>query len=519
MKAILLAAALAIASAASPAQSLRYATAIDASTLDPHAANLLATTRLTASVFESLVARDKNFRISPGLATSWTQPDALTWRFKLRRGVKFHDGTPFTADDVVFSVERTQHPLSQLKSSVEGVERAVKVDDLTVELKMKEPNPVLLSHLFQLRIMSRAWAVKYNVVAPQNFSDKEDTYAARNANGTGPFMVTSRQPDVKTVLTANPAWWDNANPERGNVKEVVWIPISSNSTRLAALMSGEVDVVVDPPVQDVRRLKTMPQLKIVEGREGRVVYLGFDVFRDELLYGSKGKNPFKDPRVRQAIAQAVDVELVREKVYRGLINPTFSIVAPGVNGYARDLDVRPKLDRERARNLLAEAGYPDGFDVNLDCVNQAPTADFCQALGPMLSQIGIRVTPTHIPNANFNPKIMKMDTSMWLQGWGSVTHDSLYVLQSLLYTRGEARGDYNLGRWSNPEFDRLVDRMRVEGDPAQRDKIIRDALAIVARELPILPLHQPVIPWAMRKNVAGPHSPNNLPYFFRFRIS
>ena len=518
MRLLLLAAALAAATV--HAQTLRFALAADAATLDPHAVNLLTTTRLTASVYESLVGRDKDFNIIPWLAVSWTQPDPLTWRFKLRPGVRFHEGEPLTADDVVFSIERTQHPLSLLKSSVEGVDRAVKVDDLTVDLRMKEPNPVLLSHLFQLRVMSRSWAAKHNALTPQNFNDKEDTYASRNANGTGPFKVVSRQPDVKTVLRENPEWWNRSSLDRGNIKEIVWTPISNNGTRLAALVSGEVDFVIDPPVQDVQTLKGTPQIRILDGSEARVVYLGFDLHRDELLYGSKGKNPFKDVRVRQAVAQAIDVEMVREKVYRGYSKPTFSISSPGVRGYSREVDVRPKLDRAAAKKLIADAGYPDGFDVTLDCVNVVPTAQLCSSIPPMLAQIGIRVTPNLLPTPNFNPKIQSMDTSFWLQSWGAVTYDSLYVLQSLLYTRqdGKSHGDYNLGRWTNRDFDALVDKMRVEGDLAKRDLIIRDALAIVARDMPIVPLTQNVIPWAMRTNVKAIFAPNNIPYFFRFRV-
>jgi len=521
VKTRLLLAALALATLPASAQTLRYATGIDTTTLDPHAANLLGSARLTSSVYESLVARDQDFRIVPGLAASWTQPDLLTWRFKLRPGVKFHDGTPFTADDVVFSVERTMHPLSQLKASIEGVEKAVRVDDLTVDLKMKEPNPVLLNHLFQLRVMSRVWAEKHKVTTPQNYKDKEDTFAARNTNGTGPFMVTLRQPDVKTVLVANPLWWNRASPERGNLKEIVWTPITSNGTRMAALVSGEIDFVIDPPVQDIERLKSVAQIKIAEGREGRVTFIGFDVFRDELQYGSKGKNPFKDLRVRQAVAHAIDVNLIRDKIYRGLTNPTFSIVAPNVGGYAKDVDVRPKLDRERAKKLLAEAGYANGFDVTIDCGNQAPASDACQALAPMLAQVGIRATPALTPAANFFPKLQRMDTSMFVYGWGAVTYDALYVLQSLLYTRkddGASAGDNNIGRYANPEFDRLVDRMRVETDLKKRDAIIREALAIVAKDMPIVPLHQTIVPWAMLKNVEARFAPNNIPYFFRFSV-
>ena len=285
------------------AKTLRYASQDDPQTLDPHSANLLPTNRVLSQVYEGLVMRDKNFRIVPGLALSWSQPDAKTWRFKLRPNVKFHEGQTLTADDVVFSVERALHPLSQLKSSLQGVQTAKKIDNLTVDLIMKEPNPVLLNHLFQFRIASKEWAVKNKSQVPQNYKDREDTYSSRNTNGTGPFKVTVRQADVKTVLVANPDWWNKNSPEKGNLTQIDLLPVKSNATRAAALLSGEVDFVLDPPPQDIARLKSNPNIKIVEGVEARFQYLAFDSNRSELLYSDvKGKNPLKDVRVRQAIA-------------------------------------------------------------------------------------------------------------------------------------------------------------------------------------------------------------------------
>ena len=526
MKPTILAASLALAcvfaGATAEARTLRYSMQDDATTLDPHAANLLGVGRLTQNVYEAMVGRDKDFKIVPALALSWSQPDANTWRFKLRPNVKFHDGSALTADDVVFSVERAMHPFSQLKSAVQGIGSARKVDDLTVDLVMKEPNPVLLNHLFNLRIMSKAWSAKNGATAPQNYKDKEDTFASRNTNGTGPFMVTVRQPDVKTVFVENPAWWNRASPERGNVKEVVATPIKAAGTRLAALISGEVDFVVDPPLQDVGRLKAAPELRVIQGGEPRVQFLGFDVYRDELLYSNvKGKNPFKDLRVRQAVAHAIDVESIRTKIYRGMMVPSGSIVASQVQGYSKDTDHRLKFDRERAKKLLAEAGYPNGFEVAIDCSNAPPSSDACQAFGPMLAQIGIKLTPNLLVPTNFFPKIQKFDTSMFFYSWGSTTFDSLYVLQSLLYTYGgdqHGNGDSNLGRYSNPQVDRLIDQVKVETDMKKRDAAIHDVLAIIAAELPVVPIHQPINSWAMRKNVSVIFSPNNVPYFSRFRV-
>jgi len=525
LAALLLSTVAAVATAAAPTstKTLRYASQDDPQTLDPHSANLTPTNRVISQVYESLVARDMDFKIVPGLALWWSNPDAKTWRFKLRPNVKFHDGSPFTADDVVFSLERTLHPFSQLKSSVQGVASAKKIDDLTVDFVMKEPNPVLLNHLYQFRIMSKIWATKNNALTPQNYKSNEDTFASRNTNGTGPFSVKLRQPDVKTVLIANPNWWNNASKEKGNVTQVEMLPIKSNATRMAALLSGEIDFVLDPPQQDVARLKADPNIRIAEGNEARIQYFAFDQFRDELLYSSvKGKNPLKDLRVRQAMAYAIDVNAIRQVVMRGLSTPTASIVPPGTQGYSKEADVRLPFNREKAKALLTEAGYAMGFSITLDCGANQPPADICQAVAAMLTQIGIRTTPNIVPLANYFSKLQKFDTSFYLLSWGATTFDSFYTLQALLNTNaGEqsSNGDSNYGRYSNPKMDELIGKIKSEFDMKKRDGWIREALMLNQNDIATLPLHQPVIPWAMRKNIEANFAPNNIAYFFRFKIN
>ncbi len=524
--AVLLALAAISVMATASGKSLRYATQDEPQTLDPHSANMSVTNRLLSNVYEGLVGRDKDFKLVPWLATSWTQPDALIWRFKLRAGVKFHDGSPFVADDVVFSVERAQHPLSQLKAAVQGVERARRIDDLTVEFIMKEPNPVLLNHLTYLRIMNRTWAIKHRAQTPQNYKDNEDTYAARHTNGTGPFEVKERQPDVRTVLVENKHWWNRTSPERGNVTEVTLLPISSRPTRLAALITGEVQFVNDPPTQDVPRLRADPKIKVIEGQENRIQYLAFDMQRDELLYSDvKGKNPWKDIRVRQAVAHAIDVEAIRSKVMRGMSEPAGTIMTKFDQGYSADADKRLPLDQARAKRLLAEAGYPNGFSVTLDCSGTQPASDICPAVATMLSQIGIRVTSNIVQFSNFFPKLQRADTSFYLLSWASPTADSLFTLQGMLHSYtgpGSVGGDGNYGRYSNPALDQLIAQFKVEPDMKKRDATIRDALLLINRELPIVTLHRLIIPWAMSakpgSNVSAIFPPNAVPYFFRFNI-
>ena len=403
-----LAAALFSAGLAAPqlseAKTLRYASQDDPSTLDPHAANIAPTNRLLSQVYEGLVGRDANFKIVPWLATSWTQTDPRTWRFKLRADVKFHDGAVMTADDVVFSVERALSANSQMKTAVQGVASAKKIDNLTVDLILKDPNPALLSHLFLFRVVNKAWAIKNNSKDPQNYKDKEDTFASRNTNGTGPFILKERQPDVKIVLVEHKAWWNRNSTEKGNVTEAILLPIKSNSTRVAGLLSGDVDFVLDAPQQDITRLRNTPDLTVIGGTEARVQYIGFDMHRDELLYSNiKGKNPFKDVRVRQAISHAIDIETIKSKVMRNLANPTGAMITADVVGYSKANDKRLPFSPDKAKNLLAEAGYPNGFEVTFDCSNLQPAADICLSIAPMLARVGIKANPNLINQANVFP--------------------------------------------------------------------------------------------------------------------
>jgi len=508
-------------SAPTHAVTLKYASQNDPQTVDPHAANLLVSARLTMQVYDTLVYRDRDWKVMPWLAESWKQVSPMAWRFKLREGVKFHDGTPLTADDVVFSLERALSPLSQMRTSVQGVSKARALDPLTVEFTMAEPNPALLQHLTQFRIMSRAWAVKHRAEKPQDYKNKEDAYSARHANGSGPFILKEYTHDVRVVLAANKEWWGRkAGLWESNLDEVIMLPIQSNATRLAALLSGEVDFVIDPANQDVERLRSNPQIRIVEGPEMRVQYLAFDLKRDELVYGSeKKRNPFKDARVRLAVAHAIDADAIRQKVMRGLSKPIGAIIPDLIAGYHPDGDRRVPFDRERAKKLLTEAGYPNGFEVTLDCGNNAPAAEICQAVAAMLSQAGIRTRPNIMPQTTLFPKLETYDTSFYLLSWGGgITSDALYTLNSLYHTpTGKGDGDFNMGRWSHPEVDRLLGEIKVQADPARRNEAIRRVLVIAAEEHPVVPIHQQLLPWAMRRNVDAWFSPVNTVYFYRVK--
>ena len=520
---VALLASLALASAAASAKTLRVSLSDDATTLDPHAANLAINNRLLNNIYERLVRRDKDFNIVPALAVSWSQPDAKTWRFKLRPNVKFHDGSALTADDVVFSVGRALHPLSSMRWTAQGVASVKREDDLTVDMVMAEPNPVLLLHLINLPIMSKPWSAKNKVLTPQNYAEKEETIAARSTNGTGPFMLASRQPDVKTVLVEHKQWWNREAADRGNITIVEWIPIKSNSTRMAALLSGSVDFVADPPVQDRERLNTTLGMKLQVTSEARVVFFGFDQFRDELLSGSvKGKNPFKDLRVRQAMAHAIDADLIVSKVMRGYGRPTALIIGREVQGYEPELDRRLPVDVPRAKKLMAEAGYANGFEITMDCVNQTPFGEICQAVAPQLAAIGIKLKLNMVSFTNVFQQLDKYDTAIYVMGYAASTLDSYQVLQAQMQSvgaRGSSTAESNWGRYNNPKIDALLKRIRVELDMAKRNTMIREALTIQRDDLAMLPIFQAAVAWAMRKNVEAPYVPNNLPYWYRFSIN
>ncbi|MEO8675318.1 MAG: ABC transporter substrate-binding protein [Casimicrobiaceae bacterium] len=517
--AVALATAFALLASAADAKTLRWAGRGDMQTTDPHSQNEGLTNNINQLVYEFLVVRDKKLGIKPALAESWTQVNPTTWRFKLRPGVKFHDGTPFTADDVVFSFERARSDTSQLRAYANASGIPKKIDDLTVEFTTNGPNPVELEHINTINIMSKAWCEKNRATKPQNYTQKEDMITAHQANGTGAYMLKAREPDIKTVLTKNPNWWGIKEGRfEGNADEVVYTPIVSDGTRVAALISGEVDLINDPPPQDVPRLSQTPGIKVLEGTENRIVFIGMDQARDELLYSNvKGKNPFKDRRVRQALYQAIDIGAIQKNTMRGLAQPSGALL-PSPLQTTPELEKRLPFDKGAAKKLMADAGYPNGFEVTLDCPNNRYVNDekICQALAAMWSQIGVTTRVNAMPRANYFPKLEKTDTSMYMLGWGGATTDGIFVLQPVLSTfNGKGDGDYNYGRYTNAKLDELTAKIKTNVNAAERLNQIHEALLAHNAEVNHLPLHRQVIPWAARSNVTAVHRADNnvIPYW------
>ncbi|MBE0692862.1 MAG: ABC transporter substrate-binding protein [Aquamicrobium sp.] len=497
------------ASENSYAQTFQWAFQGDAITMDPHSTTEYTTVGLLANIYEGLVRRDRAMKIEPALAEEWSLESPTVWRFKLRRDVRFHDGSPFTAADVLFSYERSQMDGSDVKPRVQSIAAIRKIGDHEIEIETRQPNPILLSELADWFIVSAAWSKANGAEAPADVRKGGENTATHRANGTGPFRLTQRQRDEKTVLSANEDWWDEP---AYNIKEAIFSPISNNATRVAALLSGNVDMMYPVPSQDIARIEQMPDFDILQGPESRVVFLSFDSARDELLYSSvKGANPFKDMRVRQAFYHAIDVEAIRSRIMRNGSIPTGTLIAPSVNGYDERFDQRLPFDVDKAKALMEEAGYKDGFELTMDCPNDRYVNDeaICQAVAAMLSRINVKVNLQAQTRSLFFQKVLSRDTSFYLHAWATSTNDGHNILYDLLNTPTSQVGTWNLGGYSNPKVDELTTQIGSEMDEARRSELMFEAFDLVRQDYAHIPLHQQTLVWVKKKNVEVHQRPDD----------
>ena len=496
-----LAAALLAGSAlAAQAETFRWANDGDVNSMDPYARQETFLLSFNANIYEPLVRRNAQMQVEPALAERWENISPTVWRFHLRRNVRFSDGTPFTADDVLFSVERARGPGSNIRGVLAAVKEVRRVDDFTVDFETTVPDPILLQEITNWGMMSRAWATRNNAEQPADLTTRGENFATRNAMGTGPFLLNLREPDRRTVLVPNPGWWDTP---RHNVTRAELNVVSNDATRVAALLSGELDFVYTVPPQDVERIRRSPGMSIMQGPELRTIYLGMDQMRPQLLKSDvTGRNPFQDVRVRRAMLLAIDVNAIQRTVMRGQSRPTNLLYGPGVNGFVEADDVRPAVNVNEGKRLLAEAGYPNGFGVTMDCPNDRYVNDeaICTAITAMLARVGIRVTLNAQTRARYFAEILGpgYNTSFYLLGWTPSTSDAHNAFYNLAASRNGARGVFNSAGYSNPQFDTLVDRIAVETDPARRQRLISEASTVLRDDVAFIPLHQQQIVWAVR---------------------
>ena len=500
----LLAALLAGTALPAMAATLKWARASDVQTLDPHAYNEGYTHAFNHQIYEPLVARSDDGELIGVLATSWENLAATpsVWEFKLRAGVTFHDGTPFEADDVAFSIERALSETSNVKSLVSSIEKVEVVDPLTVRLHTKGVNPILANNLINIFMMNREWATANNALKPQDFKGKEESFAASHENGTGAYVLVNRVPDSKTELKAFDGYWGKGEFPL-DIDTIVYTPIQSPATRVSALLSGEVNFLQDVPPQDIARLEGSPDLQVVRGPENRSVFFGLNVGADKLEFGDAKGNPFADKRVRQAMNMSIDREAIQKVVMRGESMPLGTIAPPFINGYTEDMGKLPPVDLVKAKALMTEAGYGDGFSVTLHCTNDGFVNDeaICRALVGMLGKIGIDVKLDVQPGGVQYPNIAKGQTSFYGMTWGVSTYDSQYLFDNLVHSRGNGRGAWASINYVNPEIDAKIESLAAEADVAKRDATIAEIWDVVQDETFYLPIHVQMQARAAAKNI------------------
>lgn len=487
------------------AETLRWARAGDALTLDPHSQNEGPTHTMRHQMYEPLIIRDTTGAFEPALATDWapSPDDPNVWVFNLREGVKFHGGEDFNAEDVVFSFNRAKQPNSDMKELIGSIVEVRAVNDFQVEIVTDGPNPILPSNLTNLYMMDKGWTEANNTVNVQDFEGGEITYATTNANGTGPYTLVSREPDVKTVMKRNENYWGRDQFPM-EVTEIIYTPIQNAATRVAALLSGEVNFLQDMPVQDLARVDAAEGLVVKQAPQNRVIFFGMNQGADDIAADNiDGSNPLADLRVRKAMSMAINRDAIRQVVMRGQSQPAGMIAPPFVNGWTAAMDGESSTDLEGAKALMAEAGYGDGFSIRLDCPNDRYINDeaICQAAVGMLGQIGVTVNLNAQPKAQHFPLITDGKTDFYMLGWGVPTYDSEYIFNFLVHGRESDIGTWNGTGFDDDALDAKIATLASNTDIDARNADIAAIWRVVQDEQLYIPIHHQVLNWSMGEGV------------------
>jgi peptide/nickel transport system substrate-binding protein len=485
-----------------------------AATMDPHSYISEDNKGATYQVYEALLDIDSNLAVVPQLAVAWQIIDPTHWEFELRQGVRFHDGTPFTAEDVVFSIKRAQADTSDFPQRVDDIAAVEAIDGRTVRITTKAPDPALWLKLADLSIMSKAWAQAHGVAKPADFvGAREETYASRHANGTGPFVLESFEPRGRWTMVRNPDWWGTADYPH-NIDRVVHVA-QVDPENVAALLDGELDLLQIPPYWALDQIRINPGLKLAYRTKLHTIFFGLDQGSTELRSSNiKGRNPFKDKRVREAMARAMDMKSALHELMGELFIPAGMIAARGVNGYAPELDQPLPYDPESAKTLLVEAGYPDGFRVTLDCADDWGDDEIaeCKSVAEQLGKIGIEVAVNFLSSDDHDMKVYEDRQSDFYINGRHMDPDSEGVLTDLFDSQsyGNATG------YANPRVDELIEKIATEMVTYARDAYLEEAWRIVTEDLVYLPIRHGVSVFAMTKNLEIPPDPWDVP---RFRLA
>lgn len=479
------------------AAELRIALAADITSVDPHFANIAPNNNIGWHVFDALTHVDADARLIPGLALSWRAVDGTTWEIKLRRGVKFHDGSDFTAEDVVFSIERAAKlPNGQFTGFVQRIVAKQIVDPYTLRLKTAAPYAMVPQDLNSIFIVSRRAAAG---------ATTEDFNSGRAMTGTGPFRFVAFRRGERVELARNDTYWGGAP---------AWVKVSfrvmpTDPARLAALLAGDVDLIEQVPPADLARIRSRTDLQVAQKVSWRTIFFHLDQYRDRPPGVSDragrplARNPFKDARVRLALSKAINRRAIAERVMEGTAIPASNLVSPPVFGHATAL--KPEAyDPEGAKKLLAEAGYPDGFAMVVHAPNNRYVNDdqVAQVVAQMLARIGIAARVETQPINVYLGKARAGEFSFAMLGWGSFSAD--LALRALLATRNAAKGagTWNWSHYSSPKLDALIEQAFATVDEKKREALAREAMTLAMKDIAVIPLHHQLVSWAMKKPLA-----------------
>jgi peptide/nickel transport system substrate-binding protein len=516
---ILAAGLLAAGFAVSPgtADEFKWADSRSLSTLEPYFGEIFRLTML-GNMYEPLTGFDTHGDLVAKLAESWEAVEPTRWRFKLRQGVKFHDGDSFNADDVIFSIRRGMHPNSTIRPGGLGLtEDVVKVDDYTVDFITSAADPILPRFLTNVMMMSKEWSEANNAVEVEDRSGKglKETGASRHVNGTGPFKLVEWVPGASLEFAVNSDWWDGARTDR--MTSAKYFEIVDPATQLAALLAGDIDMVLNVRPDYVERIQSTPGFSVISGKSTLTNLFMFDVFKDELPGSDvKGKNPFKDARVRHAVNLAINVQSIVDRVMKGMAYPANLPISSFAVGYSESYNLRSPADPERAKQLLSEAGYPDGFTVPMQCPTGAFTHDeaICLAVSSMLARIGIQTTISTLPMAGYYTMLQAptYGGTFYLIGWNASAYDAGTWVTAVMRSRDPANGlgTYNYSGFSEPDIDELATKIRSEMDPAKRQKLFEQVWEIINSKALISPLFQQAAIWAAKDGINVTANPLNV---------
>ena len=483
------------------AADLSIGLSADVTAIDPHFHNLTPNNNVANHIFETLVAKDARGQLKPALAESWRAVDDLTWEFKLRKGVKFHDGSDFTAADVAFSLDRVPtvpNSPSPFTTYSKQITEKIIVDPYTIRLKTAAPYPLMANDMGTIMIVSSRAA---------KGATTEDFNSGKAAIGTGPLRFVRWQKGDRIELARFDGYWGPKSPW----DKVVFRIITSDPTRVASLLAGEVRAIENVPTADLAKIAKQPELSVYRVVSHRVMYLHVDASRDKSPFVTDKagrpleRNPLKDVRVRKAMSKAINRQALVDRVMEGAARATGQLMPEGMFGYSPALKPEP-YDPDGARKLLAEAGYPDGFGLTLHGPNDRYVNDdqVAQAIAQMLARIGIATKVETMPSSVYFSRANKLEFSLILVGWGSDTAEASSPLKALLatYNNQKGMGQANRGRYSNPKMDALLEQALATVDDARREKLLQQATEVAMTDLGIIPLYHQESVWATRKGIA-----------------